>query len=324
MAPVYVSAKMRACFNRAQSTIITPETLNYVAYFIWSVSLITCRLASCITVAAKRRACTHIGITTGSDKRHWSVKIMIYYESARWHWLLLQRYEGEPESKFPYIFPVTQTIIATWPYRQASGIYTGAENASPAQRHLENGDLAESRGQGKSCALFCDSCGQKTRNAWIFRTDYDCVWCRCDGVHPTNAEMCQTLQVIGWISGTASDPFDSDMDAMEREDRRVSLKQFELKFNLSHGSVRDIVLECIGCLKSAQQMDAGTTVSNTRISTEWPPHFPTSSFTQVKPVTLSRVVACAETWVHSYSPETKMEYVVFQNFTSPAKTFLSH
>jgi hypothetical protein len=114
------------------------------------------------------------------------------------------------------------------------------------------------------------------------------------------------------------------MDAMEREDRRVSLKQFELKFNLSHGSVRDIVLECIGCLKSAQQMDAGTTVSNTRISTEWPPHFPTSSFTQVKAVTLSRVVACAETWVHSYSPETKMEYVVFQNFTSPAKTFLSH
>jgi hypothetical protein len=28
-----------------------------------------------------------------------------------------QGYEGEPQSKFPYIFPVKQTIVATWPYR---------------------------------------------------------------------------------------------------------------------------------------------------------------------------------------------------------------
>jgi hypothetical protein len=35
---------------------------------------------------------------------------------------------------------------------------------------------------------------------------------------------------------------------MEREDRRVSLKQFELQCNLSHCSVCDIIHECIGCL----------------------------------------------------------------------------
>jgi hypothetical protein len=54
---------------------------------------------------------------------------------------------------------------------------------------------------------------------------------------------------LGEYQGTASDPFVSDMDAMEREDRRVSLKQFELECNLSHCSVCGIIHECIGCLR---------------------------------------------------------------------------
>jgi hypothetical protein len=78
--------------------------------------------------------------------------------------LLLQIYEGEPENKFPYIVAVTQTIVATLHYRWAAGIFTGVENTSLAQRRLENGNPDERRGQGKSCALVCDSCGQKTRN----------------------------------------------------------------------------------------------------------------------------------------------------------------
>jgi hypothetical protein len=40
--------------------------------------------------------------------------------------------------------------------------------------------------------------------------------------------------------------FVSDMDAIELEDRHVSLRQFELAFILSHGNVWDIVRECIG------------------------------------------------------------------------------
>ena len=71
-----------------------------------------------------------------------------------------------------------------------------------------------------------------------------------------------------------------------------------------------------------QRMGAGTTVPSTRMSTEWPFCWPTSSFTQAKAVTLSRVVASAETRVHSYTLETKMEYMAFQNSASPAEKFL--
>jgi hypothetical protein len=104
--------------------------------------------------------------------------------------------------------------------------------------------LLKGEDKGRFARYFAIPVGEKTRNTWISRTDYDVYG--ADVVMSILQERKCARRSKCWVNIRNIRPVRQWHDAMEREDRRVSLKQFELEFNLSHGSVWD-VRECIGC-----------------------------------------------------------------------------
>jgi hypothetical protein len=110
-----------------------------------------------------------------------------------------------------------------------------------------------------------------------------------------------------------------DIDAAVQADRRVSIAQLEKRFNLSRGTIWNIVHERL---------------SYRKVCSRWVPHQLTNEHKKTSmgsslmllqhhkehgEAFLSRIVTGDETWVFHYTPESKAESMTWKHPQSPVK-----
>jgi hypothetical protein len=121
----------------------------------------------------------------------------------------------------------------------------------------------------------------------------------------------------GWSSTSAD--LVQDIDAAVQADRRVSIVQLEIRFNLSRGTIWDVVDESIGYRKVCSRWVPRQLTDEHKKTRMGSSLMLLQSYEEYGEAFLSRIVTGDETWVFHYTPGTKAESMTWKHTHSPVK-----
>ena len=102
-----------------------------------------------------------------------------------------------------------------------------------------------------------------------------------------------------------------------RANRRVLLKDLEEQFNLSHGTIWDIVHECLGHRKVCSRWVPRQLTEDHKKNRSGASLTHLLRFNDRGEDFLERIITGEETWVHQYFPETKAQSMAWKHPGSP-------